>query len=192
MMHRQRATLGAILGLGLRPCGGRSVRRATGATAPAAAINAAGLSVRRRSPANRRHRRERARRAGSRPHRLGLQRPARRQAAARAERAVDCLGAPTRRDHRRAPPGGLRSNEQSAGGRLIVLVIDQPNIPFGDMRPMRDAIEAFIDRLSNARSRGGCRIRHRARNPRRSSRTAISSSRALARLPGQQSEDRRR
>ena len=47
-------------------------------------------------------------------------------------------------------PEGYVSNEQAGGGRLIVLVIDQPNIPFGDMRPMRDAIEAFIDRLSNA------------------------------------------
>jgi VWFA-related protein len=47
-------------------------------------------------------------------------------------------------------PDGYVSNEQSAGGRLIVLVIDQPNIPFGDMRPMRDAVDAFIDRLSKA------------------------------------------
>ena len=49
-----------------------------------------------------------------------------------------------------ALPDGYVSNEQSTGGRLIVLVIDQPNIPFGEMRPMRDAVEAFIDRLSPA------------------------------------------
>src|ERR1700704_5057535 len=47
-------------------------------------------------------------------------------------------------------PDGYVSNEQAAGGRLIVLVIDQPNIGFGEMRPLRDAIEAFIDRLSGA------------------------------------------
>jgi VWFA-related protein len=49
-----------------------------------------------------------------------------------------------------ALPDGYVSNEQSAGGRLIVLVIDQPNIPFGEMRPMRDAVEAFIDRMAPA------------------------------------------
>jgi VWFA-related protein len=47
-------------------------------------------------------------------------------------------------------PDGYVSNEQSAGGRLIVLVIDQPNILFGEMRPIRDAVEAFIDRLAAA------------------------------------------
>ena len=31
-----------------------------------------------------------------------------------------------------------------------MLVIDQPNIPFGEMRTMRDAVEAFINRLSPA------------------------------------------
>jgi VWFA-related protein len=47
-------------------------------------------------------------------------------------------------------PAGYVSNAQAAGGRLIVLVIDQPNIPFGEMLPMRMAIETFIDRLSTA------------------------------------------
>jgi VWFA-related protein len=46
-------------------------------------------------------------------------------------------------------PEGYVSNESAAGGRLIALVIDQPNIPFGDMRPLRGVIEAFIDRLSS-------------------------------------------
>jgi VWFA-related protein len=45
-------------------------------------------------------------------------------------------------------PEGFVSNESSSGGRLIVLVIDQPNIPFGDMRPIRDTINGFVDRLS--------------------------------------------
>ena len=47
-------------------------------------------------------------------------------------------------------PEGYVSNESSAGGRLIALVIDQPNIPFGDMRPIRDAVNGFIDRLTAA------------------------------------------
>jgi len=43
---------------------------------------------------------------------------------------------------------GFVSNEFSAGGRLIALVVDQPNIPFGEMRPIREAMFAFLDRLS--------------------------------------------
>jgi VWFA-related protein len=46
-------------------------------------------------------------------------------------------------------PEGYVSNESAAGGRLIALVIDQPNIQFGDMRPLRGVIEAFVDRLSS-------------------------------------------
>ena len=45
-------------------------------------------------------------------------------------------------------PEGYVSNESAAGGRLIALVIDQPNIPFGDMLPLRGVITAFVDRLS--------------------------------------------
>jgi VWFA-related protein len=45
-------------------------------------------------------------------------------------------------------PEGFVSNESSTGGRLMALVIDQPNIPFGDIRPLRDAMNAFVDRLS--------------------------------------------
>src|SRR5204863_5486323 len=47
-------------------------------------------------------------------------------------------------------PDGYVSNESSAGGRMIVLVVDQPNIPFGQMRPIRDAVYNFIDRLSGS------------------------------------------
>lgn len=47
-------------------------------------------------------------------------------------------------------PEGFVSNESSAGGRMIILVVDQPNIPFGEMRPIRDAIYSFIDRLSSS------------------------------------------
>jgi len=45
-------------------------------------------------------------------------------------------------------PEGYVSNESSTGGRLMALVIDQPNIPFGDIRPIRDAMNAFVDRLT--------------------------------------------
>src|SRR5215471_4229676 len=47
-----------------------------------------------------------------------------------------------------AVPEGFVSNESSTGGRLMALVIDQPNIPFGDIRPLRDAMNTFVDRLS--------------------------------------------
>jgi VWFA-related protein len=84
-----------------------------------------------------------------------------------------------------ALPDGYVSNEQSAGGRLIVLAIDQPNIPFGDMRPMRDAIDAFIDRLSRADRVAVVGFGTGARST-----TFISDhdqlKRALALLPGQQ------
>src|SRR6185436_562879 len=46
-----------------------------------------------------------------------------------------------------ALPEGFVSNEAAAGGRLIVLVVDQPNIPFGEIRPIREALNTFIDRL---------------------------------------------
>ena len=82
-------------------------------------------------------------------------------------------------------PEGYVSNEQSAGGRLIVVVIDQPNIPFGEMRPMRDAIEAFLDRLSSADRVAIVGFGNGAKS------TSFLSDRvqlkqALARLPGQQ------
>ena len=47
-------------------------------------------------------------------------------------------------------PEGYVSNESAGGGRLIALVIDQPNIPFGDMRPIRDAVDGFLDSLTPA------------------------------------------
>jgi VWFA-related protein len=47
-----------------------------------------------------------------------------------------------------AVPEGFVSNESAAGGRLIALVIDQPNIPFGEMVPLRSVVGTFIDRLS--------------------------------------------
>jgi VWFA-related protein len=82
-------------------------------------------------------------------------------------------------------PDGYASNERAAGGRLIVLVIDQPNIPFGEMRPMRTAIEAFIDRLSSSD-----RVAIVGFGTGAKSTTFLSDreqlKQALARLPGQQ------
>jgi VWFA-related protein len=47
-------------------------------------------------------------------------------------------------------PQGYTSNEGGGGGRLILLVIDQPNIRFGGAAGIRNAVNAFIDRLQPA------------------------------------------
>jgi VWFA-related protein len=44
-------------------------------------------------------------------------------------------------------PEGYASNER-AGGRLILLVVDQHNIMFTELRPLQDAVYRFIDGLS--------------------------------------------
>jgi VWFA-related protein len=45
------------------------------------------------------------------------------------------------------PPEGYSSNEGATGGRLILLVIDQPNIRFGGAVGIRNAVNGFVDRL---------------------------------------------
>jgi VWFA-related protein len=45
------------------------------------------------------------------------------------------------------PPPGFSTNEGTTGGRLILIVIDQPNIRFGGALGLRRAVNAFIDRL---------------------------------------------
>jgi VWFA-related protein len=45
------------------------------------------------------------------------------------------------------PPEGFSSNENSTGGRLILIVIDQPNIRFGGAAGIRKAVDGFIDSL---------------------------------------------
>lgn len=45
-----------------------------------------------------------------------------------------------------APPG-YTGNENATGGRLIMLVVDEPNIRFGGTLGIRGAVNAFIDRL---------------------------------------------
>ncbi len=44
-------------------------------------------------------------------------------------------------------PAGYSSNENASGGRLILIVVDQPNIRFGGTLGIRKAINGFIDRL---------------------------------------------
>jgi VWFA-related protein len=45
------------------------------------------------------------------------------------------------------PPEGYSSNEGGTGGRLILLVVDQPNIRFGGLLGIRRAVNGFLDRL---------------------------------------------
>lgn len=45
------------------------------------------------------------------------------------------------------PPAGYSGNENAIGGRLIILVVDQPNIRFGGTLAIRGAVNAFIDHL---------------------------------------------
>ena len=48
------------------------------------------------------------------------------------------------------PPDGYTANNNATSGRLILLVVDQPNIRFGGTRTIRRAANAFIDRLQPA------------------------------------------
>ncbi len=45
------------------------------------------------------------------------------------------------------PPEGYTTNEGGIGGRLILLVVDQPNIRFGGFIGIRNAVNGFINRL---------------------------------------------
>ena len=45
------------------------------------------------------------------------------------------------------PPPGYSTNENSTGGRLILLVIDQPNIRFGGAVVIRSAVNGFLEHL---------------------------------------------
>ncbi len=45
-------------------------------------------------------------------------------------------------------PEGYSSNENATGGRLIMLVVDEPNIRFGGGRAVLNAASAFIDHLA--------------------------------------------
>jgi len=45
------------------------------------------------------------------------------------------------------PPDGYSTNESTSGGRLILIVIDQPNIRFGATHSIKRAVDWFLDRL---------------------------------------------
>jgi VWFA-related protein len=45
------------------------------------------------------------------------------------------------------PPPGYSTNENATGGRLIVFLVDQPNIRFGGAMGIRAALNGFLDRL---------------------------------------------
>jgi VWFA-related protein len=45
------------------------------------------------------------------------------------------------------PPDGYSTNASATGGRLIVIAIDQPNIPFGETLTVQRSVNEFIDRL---------------------------------------------
>src|SRR4029453_14257305 len=45
------------------------------------------------------------------------------------------------------PPDGYSTNENSTGGRLIVLAVDEPNIRFGGALAITRAANGFIDKL---------------------------------------------
>jgi VWFA-related protein len=45
------------------------------------------------------------------------------------------------------PPPGYSTNENSTGGRLIMIVIDQPNIRFGGAVVIRSAVNGFLEHL---------------------------------------------
>jgi VWFA-related protein len=66
-------------------------------------------------------------------------------------RAVSAEWVPLASDAPASPvfvPDGYSTNENTVGGRLIVLAIDQPNIRFGGGRAIVAAANAFVDRLS--------------------------------------------
>jgi VWFA-related protein len=48
------------------------------------------------------------------------------------------------------PPEGYSTNQNSAGGRLIVIAVDQPNIRFEDAANVVRAADGFIDRLRSS------------------------------------------
>jgi VWFA-related protein len=48
------------------------------------------------------------------------------------------------------PPEGYSSNEGGTGGRLILLVIDQPHIRFGGFFGIRKAVNGFLDHLQSS------------------------------------------
>ena len=67
---------------------------------------------------------------------------------ARAVVSADWVGLQTQETPPAPPaPPGYTGNENATGGRLIMLVVDEPNIRVGGSLGIRGAVNAFIDKL---------------------------------------------
>ena len=91
-----------------------------------------------------------------------LQRPDRRQRAARGHRRVGAAGRrrPARRRRRRRPTA-TAPTRASTGGRLIVIAVDQPNIRFGGAMAIAQGGQRVHRSAVAVGSRRGGRLRHR-------------------------------
>jgi len=62
--------------------------------------------------------------------------------------SAEWIGLETKEQPAQPPaPAGYTGNENATGGRLIMLVVDEPNIRFGGTLGIRSAVNAFIDHL---------------------------------------------
>ncbi|MFN7980408.1 MAG: VWA domain-containing protein [Vicinamibacterales bacterium] len=62
--------------------------------------------------------------------------------------SAEWIGLETKEQPPQPPaPSGYSGNENATGGRLIMLVVDEPNIRFGGTLGIRSAVNAFIDHL---------------------------------------------
>ncbi len=62
--------------------------------------------------------------------------------------SAEWIGLETKEQPAQPPaPTGYTGNENATGGRLIMLVVDEPNIRFGGTLGIRSAVNAFIDHL---------------------------------------------
>ncbi len=91
----------------------------------------------------------------------GFHRPRRRQPAPRRERRVDSARSAARAAPCTPPPDGYSANDNATGGRLILIVVDQPNIRFGGT--LRDSQGRERVHRSPAAVRSRRRGRHRPR-----------------------------
>jgi VWFA-related protein len=84
------------------------------------------------------------------------------------------------------PPPGYSTNETSTGGRLIVIVVDQPNIRFGGAIGIRNSVNAFLDRLQPSDRVAAIGIGHGSPStPFTANRTRVKE--AIALMAGQRS-----
>ena len=68
--------------------------------------------------------------------------------SARRVVSAEWIGLETKEQPPQPPaPTGYTGNENATGGRLIMLVVDEPNIRFGGTLGIRSAVNAFIDHL---------------------------------------------